>query len=199
MAMQPMHPQQPPEKKGMSTCLIVAIVLAVTAVPVVGVMAALGIYGFRRYLSAAKSAEAKNTVGAIARHALSAYERETLVAGVPKHQACASAPPVPAAIPKGLKYMPSSSPGRDFESGSATEGWRCLKFSMSTPFYYQYHYRYGAPWVAPSNAPPGDGFEAAAKGDLDGNGVTSTFSRTATVSGGSVMLSTQLFIENEFE
>src|SRR5580693_2775417 len=46
-------------------------------VAIIGVLAALAIYGVRRYLASSKTAEAKNTIGAITRSAVSAYERET--------------------------------------------------------------------------------------------------------------------------
>ena len=80
----------------MSTCLIVVIIAAVLAVPVLGIMASLGIYGFRRYLAAAKTAEAKNTIGAISRGAVAAYEREVLVGGKVTHRLCGSAIAVPS-------------------------------------------------------------------------------------------------------
>jgi type IV pilus assembly protein PilA len=202
MAQQPPYypyPAQPPpeQKKGMSTCLIVGLVIGAISIPILGIMAALGIYGVRRYLVAAKTAEAKNTVGAIARAAQAAYEREDPATG--KHHLCASAKPVPALVPAAAKYMPSSAAGADFHAGNANVGWPCLRFDMTSPFYYQYHYQQGSGWVAPANAPGPDGFEAAAVGDLDGNGTKSIFSRTGKVSGGSVMLSTNIHIENEFE
>src|ERR1019366_6126315 len=44
---------------------------------IIGVLPALAIYGVRRYLASAKTAEAKNSIGAITRGAVAAYERET--------------------------------------------------------------------------------------------------------------------------
>jgi type IV pilus assembly protein PilA len=198
MAQQPPYYPQPPTqqapaKKGMSTCLIIAIVLAVIAVPVMGIFAATAIYGVRRYLATAKIAEAKNTVGAIARAAAAAYDRETIVAGKPQHRLCASASPVPPKVPAAAKYQP----GTDFEAGSATAGWPCLKFSMTSPMYYQYSYVTGA-GTGKSGA-TASGFEVSARGDLDGNGVSSLFARGADVRNGEVVLSTQIYIENEFE
>lgn len=199
----PGQPQEQPQKKGMSTCLIVGIVLAVISVPVLGIMAALGIYGVRRYLSAAKTAEAKATVTAISRAAVAAYERETpdpdKLGAAYHHALCTSASPVPARVPAAVKYVPSSASGADFDAGSATAGWKCLKFAMTMPMYYQYHYVKGAGWIVPSTAPGKDGFEAAARGDLDGNGTFSTFSRTGRVQNGVVVLATELHVENEFE
>src|SRR6185295_5399379 len=46
-------------------------------VAIIGVLAALAIYGVRKYLASAKTSEAKNTLGAISRGAAAAYERET--------------------------------------------------------------------------------------------------------------------------
>ena len=206
MSMQsPYQAQQPPPKKGMSTCLIVAIVVGALAIPVIGIMAALGIYGVRKYLANAKSAEAKNNIGAISRQAVAAYERESYSnelipsdkSAGSAHQLCGSATPVPHDVPKGVKYQPSSAPGTDFHSGSATAGWTCLKFTVDMPMYYQYSYVTG-PGSGKSGA-TAKGFEASARGDLDGNGVTSLFARGADVRNGTVVLSTQIYIENEFE
>ena len=47
-------------------------------VAIIGVLAALAIYGVRRYLATAKTSEAKNTIGAIASGAQASYERETV-------------------------------------------------------------------------------------------------------------------------
>lgn len=195
------YPQQPPPpaKKGMSTCLIVVLVAAVLAVPALGVFAALGIYGVRRYIASSKTAEAKNTIGAISRAAVSAYEREALDEGQATHKLCKPALPVPARVPSARKYVPSSAAGADFNTGAADTGWKCLRFSMTMPMYYQYHYQQGGGWVTPEAAPGADGFEAAAVGDLDGNGVHSRFSRAGRVVGGSVVVSTSLFIDKEFE
>src|SRR5690349_8317320 len=45
-------------------------------VAIIGVLAGLAIYGVRRYLSSARTSEAKNMVGAISRAAASSYEHE---------------------------------------------------------------------------------------------------------------------------
>jgi type IV pilus assembly protein PilA len=163
----------------------------------------------RRFISSSKTAEAKYTVGAISRAAVSAYERDsTDDSGKLVHALCDStglnAPdhgPVPATLPQAMKYMPSSAPGADFETGTSRGGWRCLKFTVSSPIYYQYHYNKGGDYLDPSSFSLGpSAFEAAARGDIDGDGVPSLFTRTGKVdAGGSVVLSTALNIENEFE
>lgn len=197
--MQPGPYAAPPPKRsqGLPVWIIVVIVIAVGGVLFVGVLAALGIYGTRRYVQSAKTAEAKNTVGAIARGAQMAWERESAESGA--HRFCASATSVPATVPAGKKHMPSVSTGMDFNTGDENTGWMCLKFSMTTPIYYQYHYHQGSGYLAPAVSPGADGFEAAARGDLDGNGTTSLFALTGKASGGVVTLSPTVHIENEFE
>lgn len=203
----PHHPYPPPKSSG-SSAVIIIVVVVVLIVPLIGVVASLAIYGVRRYLASAKTAEAKNTVGAIARGAAAAYERETLdVTGKPVHALCDStgpnAPghgPVPGAPPPARKYMPSSAPGTDFETGTPQGGWRCLKFSISQPMYYQYHYNKGGDYLYPGPSIGPNAFEAAARGDIDGDGDPSLFVRTGAVNAsGNVVLSTQIGVIDEFE
>src|SRR5512135_2345307 len=85
-------------------------------VAIIGVLAALAIYGVRRYLASSKTAEAKNTIGAISRAAVAAYERESaqnqlLPDGQQStgamHQLCKSASSrVPTTPPPAKKYQP---------------------------------------------------------------------------------------------
>src|SRR3954471_16718535 len=86
-------------------------------VAIIGVLAALAIYGVRRYLASAKTSEAKANVGAIARAAVSAYDRETYanqllgdtaISTLAMHTLCASASRVPVTTPAGTKAQPST-------------------------------------------------------------------------------------------
>src|SRR3954468_229842 len=96
-------------------------------VAIIGVLAALAIYGVRRYLASAKTSEAKANVGAITRAAVAAYERETYAnALLGDATVSATAMPalclraanrVPAATPAGTKYQPSTADGADFNTG----------------------------------------------------------------------------------
>ena len=185
-------------------------------VAIIGVLAALAIYGVRRYLASAKTAEAKNTIGAISSGAQASYERETALsefAGegasttAASHSLCDSATAtVPDSVVKvqGKKYQASSAITADYNIGSATAGWPCLKFQMSSPQYYAYGYT-KAGNTAPSNPAPAsaaESFEASAQGDLDGDGTNfSWFARTGTLTAGtkSIMLSSQIYVYNEFD
>jgi type IV pilus assembly protein PilA len=169
-------------------------------VAIIGVLAALAIYGVRRYLASAKTSEAKNSVGAITRGATAAYERENAAAEAlaeggsgtaASNSLCTSvANTVPSASTavKGIKYQPNTGAGKDYE----TPGWACLKFSMSQPQYYLYNY-------TATNAT--GTMVASAEGDLDGDSTSSRFSRTGTVNTTtrSLIMDTQLTITEEFE
>ncbi|MBW2453153.1 MAG: prepilin-type N-terminal cleavage/methylation domain-containing protein [Deltaproteobacteria bacterium] len=180
-------------------------------VAIIGVLAALAIYGVRRYLASAKTGEAKDKVGAISRGAQAAFERETTdsetlgegtESTTASHALCGAATPVPVGVPGGKKYQPNTTPGNDFESGDNLNGWKCLKFNMTQPHYYQYNYNLSSA-IAGSNpaACAGTCYEAAAQGDLDDDGVLSAFARTGEVNTttGQLKAATQIYVENEFE
>ena len=180
-------------------------------VAIIGVLAALAIYGVRRYLASAKTSEAKNSIGAITRGADAAYERETSASQIittfgnstaASHSLCATAAIVPAVIPPGNKYQPNTAEGQDFETGDSLTGWKCLRFSMSQPIYYQYHYYAGGarvPEQLSAPDPTAAGFESGALGDLDNDGTHSVFIRGGTVVAGQLHLATQVYVQDEFE
>jgi type IV pilus assembly protein PilA len=183
-------------------------------VSIIGVLAGLAIYGVRRYLAAAKTAEARDSIGAITRAVMVVFEREMAVnEQLPEgalssdilHVLCGSSTPVPPlAIPQNRKYQPSENPGQDFKTGDGRNGWVCLNhYSISNPIYYQYRYTAlpdalispGLGNVAPANP----GFEALAQGDLDGDGNASTFARVGQVNNKQLILQTAVFFVDEFE
>jgi type IV pilus assembly protein PilA len=171
-------------------------------VAIIGVLAALAIYGVSKYLATTKTSEAKNTLGAIKRAASVAFDSPRMVGAIlaeggtgtaDTNSLCASANDVPAAIAsiKGVKYQPKSGASDDFNAGTATAGWRCLKFSMNQPHYYQYQYA--------SNVSQ---FTAQANGDLDGDGVTSQFQILGQVASGQLKTADNVNVvdpANEFE
>jgi type IV pilus assembly protein PilA len=160
-------------------------------VAIVGILSVLGIYGVRKYVANAKTAEARNSLGRIAKDAATAVEREkgstTIVAAgsvsaIMRAFCGASAASIPAAATsiKGQKYQATTA---EWASGTGTSGWQCLKFTMDEPQYFMYSY-------GPVNTDPAAGsFVATANGDLNGDGVLSTFQVFGSSQGGTVTIS----------
>lgn len=134
----------------------------------------------------AKVDEVKNFLGAIARGALAAYERETMpqepiaegAEAVASHALCKSSTTVPAEVPKASPYKPSGDDGKDFSTGDATTGWKCLKFAVGSTIYSQLTYKQGSGYLGPARGLPDpgpNGFEVSGAQDLDGDGKSSLF------------------------
>src|SRR4051794_28778668 len=144
-------------------------------VAIIGILAALAIYGVKKYLTNAKTSEAKNNLGRLGKDTVMAFERETMAAALATagdetaavHRLCASAAnAVPKTkgtngIPKGSKIQPDPS---DWTGDSVT-AWKCLKYSVDSPVYYQYTYTA----VNPTD-PQTASFSVIATGDLNGDG-----------------------------
>jgi type IV pilus assembly protein PilA len=167
-------------------------------VAIIGVLAALAIYGVRRYLLNAKTAEAKNAIGQMAKDAKTAFERESMtptilgagsVVGLSNNLCASAGNAVPSAIGsiKGQKYQSNDSEWTVPGSGTnPPSGWPCLKFSVSDPQYYRYSYT--------GTTGAGGIFTGTANGDLNGDGTTSTFALAGLVNSGTVFVSPN-FIE----
>ena len=164
-------------------------------VAIIGILAALAIYGVKQYLTNAKTGEAKTNLGRMGKDAVSAYERESMEASIlapnavkgSVHRLCDSTgiAGVPNAIPKGEKQQPDPAAWR---AGTTISGWRCLKFSLATPVYYQYNYAATAP-ADPQNA----AFAVTATGDLDADGaVYSVWAYRGRALNGAMRLATTL-------
>jgi len=163
-------PPPPPQKQGTATWLIVLLAVGIGLVFVVGIMAVLAIYGVRKYIANAKQAEARNSLGQIARDAAAAYERESISPGTPDGL-CASASrsvPASASMIRGMKYQ-SAPADWQVDASRPHAGFACLGFSLDMPQYYMYSY------TAHGTKRAHDGFRATANGDLNGDGVMSTF------------------------
>src|SRR5580658_2457411 len=100
-------------------------------VAIVGILSVLAIYGVRKYVANAKTAEARNSLGQIAKDAAAAVEREkgsNSLVGFGSTSAlmrafCSSSTMVPSGgAPKGQKYQSQAS---DW-SGTPLAGWMCL-------------------------------------------------------------------------
>jgi type IV pilus assembly protein PilA len=177
-------------------------------VAIVGVLAALAIYGVRKYLLNSKTAEVRNALGQMSKDAKTAYERESMDGKVLKagdsatvsNNLCLTAGqsvPKDATSIKGKKYQ--SDPGVDadwnFDHANPGTGFACLKFSLTDPQYYMYMYTSTAKAGATKND---DTFDATGQGDLNGDGVLSTFTLSGKVVNGTVLVSPN-FVETNPE
>ena len=160
-------------------------------VAIIGILAVLAIYGVRKYIANAKTAEARNALGKIQKDAVSAFEREKLATSTVLpvgtststiRSLCGNAVAVPGSVPLAQKYQSSKA---DWETGDATTGWKCLKYEMTAPQYYQYNY------TGSGNSTAGS-FTVIANGDLNGDTTASTFKAYGTVQEGRLNASPQI-------
>jgi type IV pilus assembly protein PilA len=164
-------------------------------VAIIGILAVLAIYGVSRYLKTSKTAEATNNVGAIAKNAGESLTRDLMTGaytapgtstGVGRCICASATATVPAAITSVAARKYTSDPINDWRQNTAdpdTVGWKCLKYSVDQPQYYMYSYtESGASCTAGTIT--NDDIHAIANGDLDGNGVQSTFDMEGKVPAG---------------
>jgi type IV pilus assembly protein PilA len=156
-------------------------------VAIIGILAALAIYGVRKYMTNAKTGEVKTALGRMAKDASGAYNREKLsttavmannaVAGVSNTLCLSAAATVPASDDsiKGQKYQSAAS---EWDATDAVTGWQCLKFSLSEPQYFMYSYTRSSATA----------FQAKGQGDLDADDTLSSFSIDGAVRDGQVVL-----------
>ena len=167
-------------------------------VAIVGVLAVLAVYGVRKYIANAKTAEAKNSLGQIGKDATSAFEGERMSGAVLPEgnstavlralcQTGAAGTGIPAAPPAAAKYQSTKldwSPAADV---AANMGWPCLKYEMTQPQYYQYKYNSDS-----TSSTTGNSFSATANGDLNGDGAYSTFTMRGAITSGRLRLAPAL-------
>jgi type IV pilus assembly protein PilA len=172
-----MNAAPPPASKPFPTWVIVVLSVVGFFVVFGGILAALAIHGMRKYLTNAKQAEARNSLAQIGRDAATAYERDGALCA-----SASSAVPPSMSMLKGMKYQ--SAAGEWQVDRARNAGFACLGFSLETPQYYQYAY------TVPAGHP--DQFEAVAHGDLNGDGIVSTFRLRGRVQGGVLQVAPNL-------
>ncbi len=151
-------------------------------VAIIGILAVLAVYGVQKYLAHAKTAEAYNSLGQLGKNQSAEFEGESMagatlaptsMAGLSRSLCLNPSVSVPAAKAsiQGQKYQSSQAAGVDWNADAAVygKGFACLKFTMDAPQYYMYSFTSTNP-----NATGGT-FAAVANGDLNGDGVLSTF------------------------
>lgn len=184
----PQYPQQPPpQKSSVPTLAIVLGVLFFGGICVLGVGAAVAIPAFTRYQRRAKTTEATGNLAAIYQGVLSRYEmgRSRGIPGLARFPALLlppSAVRTPMRVPAGVRVTDPPETWRGV-------GWESIGFSLTNPHYYSYEY---------INFGNGT-FAVRAYGDLDGDGMYSTFERTGHVGPDGEIVSDGLHITAELE
>jgi type II secretory pathway pseudopilin PulG len=136
-------------------------------VAVVGILAAVTLPVFVRQIRMVRTAEAVDRLAFLYRQSASYWSSErfdqSTSGRVMVHQFPDPQPPTPAAVPAGTRVLtPPAAWG--------TPTWQALSFALTEPHYFAYAYD-------SSGTNAGAGFTARALGDLDGDGVCSTFER----------------------
>jgi type IV pilus assembly protein PilA len=154
-------------------------------VAIIGVLAALAVYGVRRYVFTAKTAEARTALGRIAKDASSSFDREAhgeevLGFGATDdvaHNLCGVAYPDANLAGNGLPVPAVPPPNQKYQSQPSewVQAWKCLRFSMQDPQYFSYSYASAGGGLVNTE------FTASANGDLDGDGVPSAFNVTGQI------------------
>src|SRR5450631_3302276 len=122
-------------------------------VAIIGILAVLAIYGVRKYLAHAKTAEAYNALGMMGKNQSAEFEKESMagstltpgsVAGVSRSLCLSPSASVPASAAsiKGQKYQSDQTLAKDWSADTSTagKGFACLKFTMDSPQYYMYSF-----------------------------------------------------------
>jgi prepilin-type N-terminal cleavage/methylation domain-containing protein len=146
-------------------------------VVILGILAAVAIPAFTRYVKRSKTAEATGNIVKIGQGEMTYYQA-ALERG---YATFLGAPLLPASVPTAAKYPANVS------IWSADPYWTALGFSLDAAHYYRY-YASGAIM----------GFLITANGDLDGDGVISTFSRVGSIVSGELQNS-NLIVTEELE
>jgi type IV pilus assembly protein PilA len=163
-------------------------------VAIIGILAAVAIPAFMKYIRRSKTVEATMNIRKLFDSSVSYFESEhsdktgaiiarqfpTSVALSPTTGKCCTN--------KGGKCAPATGNFQD-----AAGGWSALNFSVDDPFYFQYEYD-------SSSTDTGSKFEAYAYGDLDCDGLYSTYMRNGSImSDNSVTGGSGLFSKNDIE
>lgn len=160
-------------------------------VAILGVLAAIAIPAFLKYTKRSKTVEASMNLRKLFDGSVTYFQADwsdDSGALIP-HQFPISATLTPATVPGSQK---ANTPVTIWNT---QQTWISLNFAFADPHYYSFQYdSTGTASVENDSA-----FTASAFGDLDGDGVFSTFVRFGSVDGAEVRGSSGMYIANEIE
>ena len=179
----------PPKKSGTPTWLIVLIVVPIALVFVLGILAAIAIPAFTKYMRRSKTAEARVKIATMTDSLAEFHIENGRCPGDGQPQGRAGlTPPRSAACSRPPNGRCDPSDG-DWQNNPV---WRELNFAPDGPHYFHYDFR----WAEENGMCM---FTAQAFGDLDDDGVFSTFERSGAADENGFNLAAGLFIDQEVE
>lgn len=147
-------------------------------VVILGILAALAVPEFSKYAKRARTSEAMTNISRIFAAQVT-YNEEAHERGL--HGNFVSAPPTPMAAPGSAKYPSNSAVWMN------SLEWRSLGFALDSGHYYQY-----------SSPASSSSFAARAQGNLDNDGMQSTFTRAGVMQNGELVAG-NVVMEHELE
>lgn len=160
----------------------------IVALAITGILATITIPSFLRYIHRAKTSEAMASLDRIVVGAKSYFRTEHVDSGWLIRRFPASVGSTPA-IPC---WLQPDDKCRGSHAGWTNPSWRALRFSMDHDHHYTYEFR-------SAGADTSATFTALARGNLDGDDVTSTWKRTGTVDSQYEVVPDSLIIEPSME
>lgn len=183
----PAAPLPPPQKSSVPTIAIVLGVVFFGGTCLLGVAAAVAIPAFKRFQMRAKSAEATSNLAMMFSGVRTRYEmgRDRGIPGLGRFPALLLPPTAmrtPMEVPRGTRVTDPPGTWRG-------PTWESISFALLDPHYFSYEY------VNFGNG----SFAVRAYGDLDGDGVLSTYERRGRVNAQGEVESEPMQITNELE
>ncbi len=153
-------------------------------VVILGILAAVAIPAFTRYIKKSKTVEATRNIATI-------YTAETTYFAQSGERADSTGG-LPAPQFLGTPSSPTAAPTASRRLGNWSGNWTALGFATDSLVYYQYT-------VTAAGTAAGATATITANGDLDGNGIQSTFRRSISINSNGDVVGAPLSITNEME